>query len=179
MLSTRAFFLAATASMSLAACVQYDDGSVFQHLSIRGDTVVAHSRAGTDAIIASSGDLSIDGKPVQITPAQRKLLQGYNRDVLALRTDGIATGKQGARTGAAAIGAVIEGLGSGRPDEIDAKVERQASQVEALASKICLDLAGIRSAQEAIVGEIPAFKSYATIEIQQVKDCQTKTATKT
>lgn len=75
----------------------------------------------------------------------------------------------------AALGAVAQGLAKGNPDEIDAKVEHEASQVEALANKVCLNLADIRSTQEAIVAEIPAFKPYATIEAQQVKDCQAKT----
>lgn len=173
MTTTRTLLFASLASLLLAACVRGDgNSSVFQHLSIRGDgVVVAHSRTGSDAIVTSKGDLTIDNKPVPVTPTQRKLLQDYNRHVLALRTDAVATGKAGGRTAIRSVTAVVEGLVSGNADQIGDKVDRQASEVEALADKVCQHLLDIRSAQEEIIAEIPAFKPFATIAKQQAEDC--------
>jgi hypothetical protein len=175
MTSLKAFALALAVGL-LAACSQGrgDDGhtSVFQHLSIadNGD-VIAHARDGSSARISAAGDIEIGGKPITVTAAQRRLLQSYHADTLALRRDAVATGKAGIQTGLHAISAVAKGLASGNPDSIDAEVNSRAQKVDALAHGVCQDLARLYADQGQVATAIPAFNPYATIEPREVSDC--------
>lgn len=162
---------------ALAACTYGGQGggttSVFQHLTITHDgDVIAHAHDGSSARITRSGDLDIQGKSIGVTQAQRELLKGYRNDALALRSDAVATGKAGARTGLHAVGAVVSGLASGNPDSIDAKVNASAGQVRAMAQAVCKDLAQLYANQNKVVAALPAFKPYATIEPHEVSDCK-------
>lgn len=147
--------------------------SVFQHLSIanNGDVMV-HARAGSDARITATGDLSIQGTNVAVTPAQRELLQGYHADATRLRKDAIATGKAGMETGMHALDAVAKGLASGNADSIDSEVNSHANKVDALAHAVCQDLARLYADQGRVTATIPAFSPYATIESHEVSECR-------
>lgn len=162
---------------ALAACT--DGGqeggttSVFQHLSINNNgDVTAHAHDGSSARIDSAGDLEIRGKRVDVTQAQRELLKSYHADALAVRGDAIATGKAGARTGLHAVGAVVSGLASGKPDSIDAKVDASADEVRTKVRALCQDLARLYSDQGKLVVALPSFGPYATIESHEVSDCE-------
>lgn len=158
---------------TLAACNQGGGStSAFQHLSIadNGD-VIAYAHGGGNARISAAGELQIAGKPVQVSPAQRQLLQGYHADAVELQKDGIATGAAGLSTGIHALGAVASGLASGTPDSIDAKVNAKADKVDALARVVCEDLARLYADQGKLTAAIPAFAPYATIESHDVSEC--------
>lgn len=160
----------------LAACSQGNghDGStsVFRHLSIAGNgDVIVHARDGSDARITAAGDLDIRGKNVAVTPAQRKLLQGYHADATTLRRDAIATGKAGVETGMHALDAVAKGLASGNPDSIDSEVNGRANKVDALAHAVCQDLARLYADQGQVTAATTTFGPYATIEPHEVSDC--------
>jgi hypothetical protein len=160
---------------AVAACDQGGVGTgSYQHLSIadNGD-VIAYAHGGGNARISASGELEIAGKPVQVSPAQRQLLQGYHADAVKLQKDGIATGAAGLSTGIHALGAVAAGLASGDPDSIDAKVNAKADKVEALARLVCEDLSRLYADQGKLTGAIPEFAPYATIESRDVSDCHT------
>lgn len=164
------------ATALLGACNHGGDHSrttsVFQHLSIadNGD-VVAHARDGSAARISAAGDLEIGGKPVMATASQRRLLQSYHANALALRNDAAATGEAGMQTGLHALDAVAKGLASGDTDSIDSEVNGRARKVDALAHTVCQDLARLYADQEQVTTAIPAFRPYATIEPHEASDC--------
>lgn len=175
MSTLKAFAL--TLAVGLLAACSHGNGnngstSVFQHLSIadNGD-VVAHARDGSTARISAAGDLEIAGRHVTVSPTNRKLLQSYHADTLALRNDAVATGKAGVQTGLHALGAVAKGLASGNTDSIDSEVNSRANKVDTLAHAVCEDLARLYADQGRVTAAVPAFRPYATIESHEVSDC--------
>lgn len=163
----------------LAGCQRDADTAskrvLFQHFEVNnGALVTVHSRTTSDATVNAAGDLVIAGKPVATTPAQRQLLQRYYTEVQGIRSDAIATGKQGMALASKALGEVIGGLMAGNPDRIGGRIDKEASKMEDRAQQICTRLGAIRSAQEALATELPAFRPYATIRAEQVTDCLVK-----
>ena len=149
-----------------------ENTSAFQHISVLNGTQIAiHAHSGPDAIVSVDGDLSVDGKTVAITPTQRDLLKQYFASAIALRDDALATAAAGVATAGQAIGSVVSGLASGKPDQIGPAIEARAAKVEARAAKVCADLSALRAKQETIAGQLAAFRPYATIEAGQIGDC--------
>ncbi|HEY7872898.1 MAG TPA: DUF2884 family protein [Rudaea sp.] len=162
----------AAVSVAAAGCGR-DSDSVFQHLSVLNDTSIAvHAHAGADAIVSARGELVIDGKPVALNPAQAQIVARYFASAMALRSDAVKTGAEGASTAATAIASVAVGLASGNPDSIDAKVNASAAKVDAAANKVCVDLQELAKAQDDLAAALPQFKPYATIAAHEVNDCE-------
>ncbi len=146
--------------------------SVFSRISVLGNNEIAiHPSSGPDATVSADGNLVIDGKTVAVTPPQRDLLKAYFTGAIALRNDAIATGAAGVATAGQAIGSVVSGLANGKPDEIGPAVEARAAKVEAQAMKICVDLTALRTTQDSLASQLPAFRPYATIDAGQVAKC--------
>lgn len=126
------------------------------------------------AEITPSGDLVIDGKTVAITPAQRTALLAYREQTIAVATQGIEVGKQGIALGMHAAGEAIKGALSGQSDEeIQKKVEAQASDIRQAAAKICDRLPTMMAEQQKLAAMLPAFRPYATMTQQDIDDCRT------
>lgn len=173
--TTRTFAIAIALATSLSGCIiQSDDSSVFQHISIHDGSIAVHAHSAPDAIVTAVGDLSIDGKAVTVTADQRELLKQYYAQVMAIRNDGIATGKAGAAMAGHAIGSVASGLAHGNPDSIGPAIESRAKGVEAKAMAVCNDVAALRMKQDAIASALPAFKPYASIKSNEVSDCRSQ-----
>ena len=141
-------------------------------ISLDSGNVVLHANGAPDATIGVDGDFRIDGKSVAVDPAERAQLRRYHDSVIAMRDDGIATGKLGAALAGRAISSVIRNLAQGSPDKIDQEVNPQADKIEHSALKICTDLVGVKAAQDALAAQLPAFKPYAdTVETRDTTDC--------
>jgi hypothetical protein len=162
-------------SLALLAGCDSDGGPAhanFQHFEVNNvDLVTVHAPNKPDATVNAAGDLTISGKPVATTPAQRQLLSRYFTEVQGIRSDAIATGQEGVALAGKAISEVIGGLAAGDPDRISHRVEAQAGKVEARADQICVRLGQIRNVQEALAADLAAFRPYATIRAEQVSDC--------
>ncbi len=169
------FAIALPLVTSFSGCIiQSDDSSVFNHISIHDGSVAVHARSAPDAEVTTAGDLSIDGKVVAVTNDQRDLLKQYYAQVIAIRNDGIATGKAGAAMAGHAIGSVASGLAHGNPDSIGPAIESRAKGIEAKAMAVCNDVETLRAKQTAIASAVPAFKPYALIDANEVKDCRSQ-----
>ncbi len=131
-----------------------------------------HAPGRTDAIVSASGTLSIAGTPVTVNVVQAQIAARYFASALALRNDAMKTGAAGASTAATAIASVAEGLASGNPDSIDAKVNASAAKVEAAANRVCADVRALAQAQNELAAALPQFKPYATIAAHEVNDCK-------
>lgn len=146
--------------------------AVFSHISVLGRNGIAiHAPSAADATVSADGTLSIDGKPIAVTPPQRELLKSYVAGAITLRNDAIATGAAGVATAGQALSSVVSGLANGKPDEIGPAVEARAAKVEAQAARICTDLSTLRTTQEALATQLAAFRPYATIDATQVSKC--------
>jgi hypothetical protein len=140
------------------------------HLS--NGQVTLRAENAPDAIINANGDLQINQQNITTSPAERDLLKSYYENALMIRTDGIATGKAGAAVGAQALKSVANGLASGNTDQIQQQIEAKAKAVKDAAQKICQDLANIKTSQDQLSTQLPAFKPYGRIVSgDDVDDC--------
>jgi hypothetical protein len=141
-------------------------------ITVSGDEALVHVKGAPDAAIGAAGSLRIGRDIVATTPAQQALLRDYYRNALALREHGIATGKAGAAIAGQAISSVAKGLANGNTDNIDKEIDAKAARVEQEAQKICLDLVGVKAAQDALAAQLPAFKPYAdVVDADAVDEC--------
>ncbi|HEX7128779.1 MAG TPA: hypothetical protein VF217_01775, partial [Rhodanobacteraceae bacterium] len=140
----------------LAACSDHGGSTSGRYVSFVGDTVVVKVRGKPDASVDANGDLRIGGEAVAVNPSQRALLKRYHSQVLAVRDDGIATGKQGAALGLHAIGTVMDNLVAGTPDKIDQDMNSRGKVIEATADRMCSDLGRLKATQDQVVAQLPA-----------------------
>lgn len=141
------------------------------HVTSDGKGITLRADGQPTARITADGEFSIDGKAMAVTPEQRVLLQAYHREMNAMTTDGIAIGKQGAALAGKAVTEAIKGAISGDGDQIDAKIEAEAKKIEQQAMQLCRRLVTIKASQDALAAQLPAFKPYATIDVNDVDDC--------
>lgn len=126
-----------------------------------------------NAELTPQGDLLLDGKKVETTPAQHALLVQYRQQIVGVAETGMALGVQGADLGGKAIGAVFDGLLSGNPDQIEARIEAAADKLEAEAMRLCKQLPALLTTQQALAASLPEFKPYATMKQSDIDDCRT------
>ena len=124
-----------------------------------------------DAELTPTGDLLIDGKPVQVTPAQHAMLLQYRQALMAVAETGMQLGVQGADLGGQAIGEVFAGLMSGHPDQIDKNINAKASRIEAQAMQLCTQLRPVQQMQQQLATAVPQFAPYATLTASDIDDC--------
>ena len=153
--------------------VSFRSGSLVNGgITLQNDEVTLHVQSAPDAVINAAGDLSIAQHPTTVSAAQRVLLQDYYRNVLAVNEHGIATGKAGVAIAGQAIKSVVKGIASGNTDNIDKDIDAKSQKVTQAALKICQDLAGIKTAQDSLAGQLAAFKPYAGIvDAGNITDC--------
>jgi hypothetical protein len=157
----------------VAGCNSSDHyDTVTNYLSIHEGSIAVHSSGRADADITAAGDLSIAGNNVAVNDTQRDLFKHYYTTALAIRDHGIATGEAGAAVAGKALSSVASGLASGDTSKIDSEVNASADKVEAKAALICTDLADLRSTQETLAGQLPAFQPYAQIKANEADDCR-------
>lgn len=166
----------------LAACGNHSDdevtigghgGMVNVHMGFENGQVALHAQDAPTAVISAAGDLQIDQQPVAVNQAQRELLKSYYENAMMIRTDGIATGKAGVAVGAQALKSVATRLASGNPDQIQQDIDAKTKLVKDAALKICHDLGNIKSTQDQLVAQLPAFKPYGNvIGGDDVNDCE-------
>jgi hypothetical protein len=150
----------------VAGCNSSDHyDTVTNYLSIHEGSIAVHSSGRADADITAAGDLSIAGNNVAVNDTQRDLFKHYY-------TTAIATGEAGAAVAGKALSSVASGLASGDTSKIDSEVNASADKVEAKAALICTDLADLRSTQETLAGQLPAFQPYAQIKANEADDCR-------
>lgn len=124
------------------------------------------------AQITPQGDLLIDGKKVAATPEQHAMLLDYRGQIVGIAEAGMEIGTQGADLGVNAAAEALRGAFSGKSDkEIEAAIKPQTDKIRAAAAKLCQRLPALLSAQQKLAAGMPAFKPYATMKQEDVKDC--------
>lgn len=135
-----------------------------------------YGRKGDDdgrphAAITPAGDLLVEGKAVDVTPAQRTMLLEYRGQVIGIAEAGMAIGAKGADLAGDAIGEAIGSIFSGDTDKMEKRVEAQADKLKQEAMVLCARLPAMRATQQALAASLPAFKPYATMTQADVDDC--------
>lgn len=131
--------------------------------SITFDTsgMVVHAVGQPNAHVTPAGDLSIDGKAVAVTPAERELLRQYYQLSSATLRSGEEIGKQGVDMAAKGIGTAIASIFHGDSEAAEKKMDAQSASIEAAAAKLCANVKAIGATQDVIAAHLPAFKPYA------------------
>lgn len=139
------------------------------------DARASHAdRALPRAEITPQGDFLIEGRPVAIDRHQRQELLLYRGEVIAIAKAGIDIGERSAQ---AALDAVDRGLFSLMFGAITGSLERRIEKtvretVEPGVRQICLSLPALRDRQQRLSATLPAFRPYATLEADDVEDCE-------
>ena len=136
-----------------------------------------HWKTGADnlpkAEITPQGDLLIEGKAVVVTPAQRQELLAYRGRIIGIAEAGMAIGGQGADLAGEALSGVVGAIFGGKEGEkeFEQRMEAQGKQIEAEAMKLCTQLPGLLSSQQALASSLPEFKPYARMTQNDIDDC--------
>lgn len=160
--------LLAVLACALAACNTPDTVMENGAIALYGNAVTLRVPGSPNAVIDADGTLTVDGKPVTTTPAQRALLLQYNQSVRDVRNTGLAMGKAGIGMATKAIAATTTSS-SGHADKA---AEAGANEMKSLSLDICKDTAAIKAAQDQLSVQLAAFKPYAAIvSAADVTDC--------
>ena len=124
------------------------------------------------AEISPQGDLLVEGKPVDITPAQRKLLLEYRGEIIGVASAGMEIGKQGVDIAGKAVGTAIASIFNGKSDQAEQEMKAQGDKIEAAAMKLCDQLQPMLETQQALAASLPAFKPYASMQQSDIDDCR-------
>jgi len=160
-MQSKALLLAFLLAPVLAGCSGHGGTASNRYVSFVGDTVVVKAPGHPDARVDANGDLRIGNSTVVVNPSQRDLLKRYHGQVLAVRDDGLATGKQGAALGMHAIGSVVNNLVAGTPDKIDQDMDARGKTAEVTADRMCSDLGQLKATQDEVAAQLPVFRPFA------------------
>lgn len=144
-------------------------------ISFDSNGVVVHAPGQPDAHISRDGSLSIDGKVIAVTPAQRKLLQRYSQEASAAMHAGAAVGKQGIAVAAHGIGAAVASIFHDGPSPEEKKLDAESDRIEAAANELCGHINALGATQAKLATEIPAFAPYASNDRFECKITKTTT----
>ena len=136
-------------------------------------TIGSHDPNLPKAEITPQGDLLIEGKAVSITPAQRQELLTYRARIIGIAEAGMAIGGKGADLAGEALGGVVGAIFGGKEGEkaFEQRMEAQGKKMEAEAMKLCTQLPGLLSSQQALAASLPEFKPYARMTQADIDDC--------
>lgn len=153
----------------LSACDAPDTVMMNGHVTLKDNIVTLHADNAPDALINADGTLQIGDKVVPATPTQHGLLLLYFQHVADVRQTGLEMGKLGGGMGIKVLKDTFDGKSKADRQQ---DAEAGGKQMKELAHKICRDQASIKSVQDQLAVQLPAFKPYATIATQKdVEEC--------
>ena len=124
--------------------------------------------------ITPKGDLLIDGKAVGVDAAQRRQLLDYRTQVIDLAKTGLDAGEHAAMlaidaTDVSLFRLIVGGLTGSLERRIETSVKQN---IEPAVLQICRRLPQLRDSQQALAASVPEFRPYATLEQDDVDDCE-------
>lgn len=126
------------------------------------------------AEITRTGDLLIEGKAVAIDAGQRRQLIDYRAQVIDLAHAGIDAGEKAAMvafeaTDVSMFRLIVGGLTGSLERRVQSVVQRE---LKPAILQICHRLPKLRDSQQALAAQVPAFRPYATLQADDVADCE-------
>ena len=128
------------------------------------------------AEITPQGDFLIEDKRIGIDITQRRQLLDYRARVVEVGKYGIDIGERSAEAALDAVGngSVIGLLFGAFTGSIERRVERVVrEQVEPAVRGLCRQLPGLHGSQQRLAASLAEFRPYATLEADDVDDCET------
>ncbi|HJR11243.1 MAG TPA: DUF2884 family protein [Rhodanobacteraceae bacterium] len=149
------------ATLALAACSPGLNEGVGHRITFDSSGMAVHATGEPDAHVGKDGGLAIDGRAVDVTPAQRAMLHRYYGEARSMMQSGEVVGKQGAAMAERGIDNAIASLLHGDSSKAQKNLEAQSNQIDSAVGKLCTDLKALDDTQQTLATEIPAFAPYA------------------
>ncbi len=140
-----------------------------------GNSGRAQKKTLPRAEITAQGDFLIEDKAVKIDITQRRQLLAYRARVLEVAKYGIEIGQRSADAALDAVGnGSIAGLLFGAfTGTLESRIERTVKQqIEPAVRGLCRQLPALRDSQQNLASSLPQFKPYATLEADDIDDCE-------
>lgn len=147
---------------TLAACSPGINEGIGHRITFDSNGMVVHATGKPDARVGKDGSLAIDDRSIDVTPAQRAMLQRYYGEARSMMQSGEAVGKQGAAMAERGIGDAVASLLHGDSSKAQKKLETQSNRIDSAVVKLCTDLKAMDDTQQTLATEIPAFAPYAS-----------------
>lgn len=143
------------------------------NINVNGREIHSNDTNLPKAEITPQGDLLIEAKTVDVTPAQRQQLLTYRGQIIGIAEAGMAIGVKGADIAGEALSGVVGAIFGGKEAEqaFEQRMEAQGRKIEAEAVKLCTQLPGLLSSQQVLAASLPAFKPYARMTQDDIDDC--------
>lgn len=136
-------------------------------------TLTAEADGLPDAAITPQGDFLVAGKPVALTPKQRREVSAYRAQYIAIAREGIEIGHEGVDVGRrAVVPMVFAALFGASDDSIEARMDKRLAGVREATAELCDRLPDLMAAQRQLAGDLPAFAPYATLTQTDIEDCR-------
>jgi hypothetical protein len=158
------------------ASLENDNLSLGDSLHFGKDDKAARARRQSlpEGEITPAGDFLVDGKPVAIDASQRAQLLAYRAQVIDVARTGIDAGERAAML---AIDATDVGMFRLFMGAMTGSLERKVKatvvrEIQPAVLQICHRLPELRDSQQALAGSLPEFRPYATLEEDDIVDCE-------
>lgn len=148
---------------TLAACSPGINQGIGHRITFDSSGMVVHALGKPNAHVGSDGSLTIDGKAIDVTPAQRELLRHYVAESRTMMQSGEAVGKAGVSVAEHAVGNAISQIFDKNAAASQKALDAQTDAIEKSASLLCTNLQQLVATQKQIAVEIPAFKPYDAV----------------
>jgi len=124
--------------------------------------------------ITPQGDLLVEGKAVAVDAAQRRQLLDYRAQVIGIARIGIDAGEQAAMLAIDATNvSLFRLIVGGMTGSLERRVEASVKQnIQPMVLQICRSLPRLRDSQQALAASVPEFRPYATLDANDVADCE-------
>lgn len=124
--------------------------------------------------ITPGGDLLVDGQAVAVDAGQRRQLLDYRAQIIDLARTGIDAGERAAMlaidaTDVSLFRLIVGGLSGSLERRVEATVHRE---ILPMVLQVCQRLPQLRDSQQALAASLPQFRPYATLEADDVDNCE-------
>ena len=143
------------------------------NMKINGHKIHRSDDGLPKAEITPQGDLLVEGKAVDLTPAQRQQLLAYRGQIIGIAESGMEIGAKGADIAGEAMNGVVGLIFGGKEAEkaFEQRMEAQGEKIKVEAMKLCTQLPGLLAGQQALAASLPEFKPYARMTQEDIDDC--------
>jgi hypothetical protein len=126
------------------------------------------------AEITPRGDFLIEGQAVAIDERQRQELLAYRGQVIDIAKAGIDIGERSAQAALEAVDRGLFGLVfSAMTGGLERRIEKTVKEtVEPGVRQICRSLPALLDTQQRLADSLPQFRPYATLQADDVEDCE-------
>lgn len=144
------------------------------HFGNDGRREAKREQALPEGAITPGGELRVDGKTLATDAAQRRMLLDYRAQVIDIARTGIDAGERAAILAIDATDVPVWRMVAGAmTGSLERRVESAVlREIKPALLQICQRLPHLRDAQQAIAASLPAFRPYATLQADDVADCE-------